>query len=165
LEARRLGGYRRSRDTPQCDRGHAFAAAVEKLTGAQRNLHVLVGRCLCEAYGDRAGTASRQATYLVPVGPHGVRVSTCAVGENDALVELYTWLGDGVDLTPSVTRYLLEKNAFLRFGSLGIDADGGVLLADSLLAEHVNAVELARHVELLGATADEVERELAELYV
>jgi hypothetical protein len=53
----------------------------------------------------------------------------------------------------------------LRFGSLGIDADGGVLLADSLFAEHVNAVELARHVELLGATADEVERELAELYV
>ena len=94
-----------------------------------------------------------------------MRVSTCAVGESDALVELYTWLGDGVALTPSVTRYLLEKNACLRFASLGIDADGAVLLADSLLAEHVNAVALARHIELLGATADEVERELTELYV
>lgn len=124
-----------------------------------------MGRCLCEAYGDHAGTASRQATYLVPVGPHGVRVSTCAVGENDALVELYMWLGDGMALTPSVMRYLLEKNACLRFGSLGIDEDGAVLLADSLFAEHVNAVALARHIELLGATADEVERELSELYV
>ena len=135
------------------------------MTPAQRDLYELVGRCLCEAYGDHAGTASRQATYLVPVGPHGVRVTTCAVGDNDALVELYTWLGDGVELTPSITRYLLEKNARLRFGSLGIDGDGDVLLADSLFAEHVNAVALARLIELLAATADEVERELAELYV
>jgi hypothetical protein len=94
-----------------------------------------------------------------------VRVSTCAVGDSDALVEAYTWLGDGVALTPSVTRYLLEKNACLRFGSLGIDSDGAVLLAGSIFAEHVSAVALARHIELIGATADEVERELSALYV
>jgi len=164
----KVAGARRTvtnRDKAHCGREQALAAAVATLNGPQRDLFQHVGRCLCEAYGDDAGTASRQATFLVPVGPHGVRVTTCAVGDTEALVELYTWLADGVELTPSVTRYLLEKNACLRFGSLGIDADGDVLLADSLFAEHLNAVVLARHIELLGATANEVERELAELYV
>ena len=68
----------------------ASAADGARLNGAQRDLFELVGAALCEAYGDDAGTASRQATYLVPVGPHGVRVTTRAVGESDALVELYT---------------------------------------------------------------------------
>jgi hypothetical protein len=137
---------------------------VATLTEAQRDLYELVGRCLREAFGEEAEVTAGESTYRVAGGPYGVKVAASPIGHDQAVVELYTWLARGLEITPDVARYLLETNACLRFGSLGLDSDGCLLLVHSLFPEQVDAVALARVITLLGATADEVEHELTERF-
>lgn len=128
---------------------------------AQRRYLELVGGWLRESYCELAQQSEQgHPVFLVPGGPHAMRVRVSPIGKDEAVIDVYTWLGRDIQLTPEVARYLLEKNGQLRFGKLSIDPDGDLILEDSLFAEQLDASVVTRLVRLLAAAADEIEDEL-----
>lgn len=137
---------------------------MEPATEAQRRTLDLVHECLREAFGPLLAEGERTPAFLVPGGPHGIRVAVQPVGEDEAVVDVFTWVGRDVEVTSEVARWLLERNAALRFVSLALDADGDVRIDAALFPENVSADELARVVALVAAAADDVDRELSERF-
>lgn len=115
---------------------------------------------LREAFGDHVEESPRGPTFLVPGGPHGIRVTVSPIGDDEAVVDVYTWVGRDVELTAEVARYLLEKNGHLRFAAAGLDRDGDLRLEASLFPDQVTAAALGRLVDVVAAAADELDQEL-----
>lgn len=118
-----------------------------------------VERCVREAFGEfqREG----DSTLVVRGGPYGIRITVSGVGDSDeAVVDVYTWLGRNVTVTPDIACYLLERNALLRFGSLAVDPSGDILLGYALFPEHLDAGVMTKVVRAIAVAADEFETEL-----
>lgn len=131
---------------------------------AQQRCFEEVGRCLREAFGGVVEESEEEATYRLPLGPYGIRVTVSRIDDDEAVVDVYTWLGRDLAVTPEVARFLLERNAQLRFGSLGVDPDGDILLGHSLFCEQADTLVLRRLVEMLAAVAEELEGELGKRF-
>lgn len=130
---------------------------------AYRECHELVGRCLREAFGELVQSEDA-STFLVPGGPYGMRVRVSPIGEDEAVVDVCTWLGRDLEATPQLARYLLEENARLRFGALAIDPDGDIVLAHALFPDALDGVALERLIKLMAAVAVEIEAELSRRF-
>lgn len=133
-------------------------------TEAQRRYLDLVGQYLRDAYGEDVRESADRPSFFVPTPPNGVWVRVSAIGEDEVVVDAYTWIGHELEVTAEVEHYLLERNASLRFGKVGIDTDGDLLLEHSLFPEAVEAVVLERVVDLVASVADDLEWELAERF-
>ena len=120
-----------------------------------------VGRWLRVAFGDAVAEAPSDPTaYYVAQGRIGVRVNVVPVGDGDAVIEAYSWIGQGVPITDWLGRYLAERNAELRFGTLSIDGEGAIILAHSLFGDGADEVVLPRLVRIISETADALDEEL-----
>lgn len=125
---------------------------------AHRAAYERVRACLRDLYGPLLIEADDVPSFRIPGGPWGVRVTVQPIGRDEAVVDVYTWLGRGVEVTPELARRLLERNASLRFVALELDEDGDIRLGGSLFAEHATPELLARLAELVATAADDVER-------
>ena len=76
------------------------------------------------------------------------------------VVDVATWAARGLELTPEVTRWLLEHSARVRVGKVGVDADGDIVVEHSLFPEGLGCEVLIRTVELVSSVGAELEREL-----
>jgi hypothetical protein len=56
-------------------------------------------------------------------------IGVLAVGEEQAVVDIWAWLGHGMEVTLEVAKYLLTKNKDMRFGKLGVDDEGDIALS------------------------------------
>ena len=120
-----------------------------------------VRSALGEAFASHVEESPHGPTFLVPGGPYGVRVTVSRIDGTDSVVDVYTWVGRGVEVTPAVARYLLEQNARFRFAAVALDADGDIRIEASVFPDQVSAEALARLVDIVGAAAGEVEQELS----
>jgi hypothetical protein len=134
------------------------------MTAAQRQLHAQAGSLLRAAFGEAVRDAPGEPAYFVAVGRVGVRVNVEAVGDADAVRELYAWIAQGLAVTPEVGLYLAERNIAMRFGSLAVDGERAIIFQHSLFAEAVGAVVLGRLVGVLASSADALDQELRERF-
>lgn len=98
--------------------------------------------------------------FFVPLGRNGIRVNVKPVGTDNAVIDAYSWIGRGLEITPELAMFLAERNSQLRFGALGIDPEGDVMYQHSLFPESISKVVLERLVQLMAMTADELDDEL-----
>jgi len=93
---------------------------------------------------------------------HPVWVRVSPVQGGTEIVDVATWVGQGLELTPELARFLLEWSERRRVGKVGVDRDGDIILEHSLFPEQLGCEVLVRVVELVSLAAAELERELAE---
>jgi hypothetical protein len=145
----------------KCDgRSGANVRAVERLTAAQRELLASTGAKLRSAFGDAVIESPDEPAYFVGLGSIGVRVDVEPVGEDDAVIAAYSWIAQGLPVTPEVGLALAERNAELRFGALSVDGEGAIILGDALFAEGAAGQVLARLVRILAESAEALDAEL-----
>lgn len=114
------------------------------------------------AFGELARWDEPESAFLLALGPYGVRVRISTTSTGVHVIDIYTWLARGLEVTPTLAMWLLARNARLRFGSLALDRDGDIVLAHALLPSSLADDGLPRAIELLTLNADELERELRE---
>lgn len=134
------------------------------MTSAQTDLHRHVGVQLAEAFGELVKEAPDGSAFFVPLGRIGVRVEVEAVGEENALVEAYCWIAQGLTVDDALGSFLAHRNAGLRFGGLCVDGEGAVIFRHALFAEAASKIVLARLVEVMANTADTLDEELRERF-
>jgi sensor domain CHASE-containing protein len=127
---------------------------------AHADLYARVSGYLRQAFGELAEANEEFPSWVVRIGRKPVLVSVAAVGDDSALVDLWTWVGHGLVVTPEVAQYLLTQNASCRIGALGVDDEDSIVFEHSLMSEGVNNEVLARVVRWMSSTAEDIEDEL-----
>jgi hypothetical protein len=130
------------------------------VTRAQTELHERVAGLLREAFGELVKHAPSEPAFFVPLGRVGVRVEIEAVGEQDAIVECYSWIAQQLTVDDRLAAFLAHRNAGLRFAALCVDGEGAVIVRHAIFAESTEKRVLARLLETLSAIADELDEEL-----
>lgn len=127
---------------------------------AQAECHRRAGEDLRAAFDDLVRAAPGEPAYFVGLGTIGVRVEVRAVGDEDAAIDVYSWIGRGLAITPELALFLARRTIELSFGALGVDDEDAIILEHSLFADGANGLVLPRLVALIASTADELDDEL-----
>lgn len=124
------------------------------------SLYEQAGKWLRRSFAGEVSEAEDESAYYVARGRIGVRVQVTPVGDEDVVLEAYSWVAQGLHVTPEVGLYLAERNAELRFGALEVDGEGAIILGHTLFADGAGEVVLVRLVEVLAETAEALDGEL-----
>lgn len=127
-------------------------------TAAQEQCYALVETYLRQAFGE---LAEPHETGAIHVGlGRGIWVGVQPIGDELAEVTVYCWVGRGIPITEEVTKFLLEQNNLLRFGTFGLDSDSDIIFKHSFFGDGLTKAGLARVVRWLADSAVEAEDEL-----
>jgi hypothetical protein len=128
--------------------------------GAQEECHRRAGDDLRAAFGEAVRGNPDEPAFFVALGRIGVRVDVRAVGDDDAAIDVLSWIGQGLDVTPELGLWLARRNTELSFGALCVDGEDAIVLQHSLFADGASGVVLPRLVALIAETADLLDDEL-----
>jgi hypothetical protein len=103
-----------------------------------------------------AAPTDASGDFAVDLGPATVWLRPEIDGDGRALVRVWTITNVGMRVEDALARYLLETNARLPFGGLGLDErQPAVVFSDDLLGDYLTRAELALAVAMAaGATAE-----------
>ena len=108
--------------------------------------------------------SERQPGRFLVARPHPVWVRVSSVKGGDEIIDVATWLREKHELTPELTRFLLEWSARARVGKLGVDRDGEIVVEHSLFPEQLGCEVLRRVVDIVSTVAAEIEHELTRQF-
>lgn len=137
---------------------------MEPVNPAHEQLYRRTGGLLRNAFGERVLESPDEPAYFVPLGKIGVRVNVEPVADGDAVIESYSWIAQGLAVTPAIGLYLAQRNVELRFGSLGVDGEGAIILQHSLFSEGADSIVLERLVRVMAESAEALDGELRERF-
>jgi hypothetical protein len=121
-------------------------ALAELRTRVEDHLHQSFGATATDASGD----------FAIDLGPAVVWVRPEMV-DGRALVRVWAITNVGMRVADDLARYLLETNARLPFGGLGLDeTQPAVVFADDLLGDYLTGAELTLAVATAAGTTAEV---------
>jgi T3SS (YopN, CesT) and YbjN peptide-binding chaperone 1 len=102
--------------------------------------------------------------FALREGSTFVYVRTFPIGEQQAGVEIFSYVAIGVEVTQALMRFLLTYNMRLLFGGFGlsIDEDGTalVVLSHTILGDKMERVELYASVSAIARVADDLDDEI-----
>lgn len=94
--------------------------------------------------------------FMVALGPAAVWLRP-GIDDGRALVRVWTITNVGMRIDDALARHLIETNARLPFGGLGLDEAGAaVVFVDDLLGDYLTGAELALAVAMAGGVTAEV---------
>jgi hypothetical protein len=133
---------------------------VQSASAAQQQLFARTGEWLRASFGELLLESSEEPAYFVRLGPVGVRVNVEAVGEDEAVIEAYSWVARGLRIDAEVGLHLARQNIELRIGSLGIDGEDAIILQHALFADAASEPVLERVVRVLAGVAEQLDDDL-----
>lgn len=133
---------------------------MEPLTVAQEALLGRTGERLRERFGELVVQSPDEPAFFVGLGATGVRIDVQPFGDDEAVLEAYCWLAQGLRVDAEVGLFLARENVELRIGSLCIDGENAILLQHALFTDSLTTDTLERVVRLLAGLGEQLESEL-----
>jgi hypothetical protein len=131
-------------------------------TIAQAEAHEKVSGYLSELFGEMAKPVPTRAVFLLQMGSTLTHIVVAPWGDDDAVVMVRAYVVYGADLAPDLLRYLLEKNASMRFGAFGLDRDGDIFFEHSIVGSTCDKEELKASIMAVTHTADRQDEQIME---
>lgn len=121
---------------------------------AVAELRARVADGLRERFG--AAPTDAEGDFMVSLGPAAVWLRPTVYGGR-ALVRVWAVTNVDLSIDDALARHLMEANARLPFGGLGLDEAGSaVVFVDDLLGDYLTNAELALAVAVAGGVTAEV---------
>jgi hypothetical protein len=133
---------------------------MEFRTAAQKACYDKIASWMKELFGELAVMRDDAPMVGVMMGSALAQVAVWPWGDDDATITTRAYLVTGAELTPDLMRYLLQKNADMRFGAFGVDQDGDILFEHSIVGSSCDKGELKASVLSVLATADKYDDEI-----
>ncbi len=133
---------------------------MDPLSAVQEELFRRAGEQLRAGFGELVIQSPDEPAFFVGLGATGVRVDVEPLGEDEAILEAYCWLAQGLRIDAEVGLFLARRNVELRIGSLCIDDEDAIILQHGMFAESLVPGTLERIVRVLADLATELESEL-----
>jgi uncharacterized protein (DUF433 family) len=113
-------------------------------------------RGFLEQHWGRFGSHPTQPYFALDQGSARAVVRIDPWQQQDAIVRVVSWVITGAHTEdPSLLRFLLECNHGTLFGAFGIDPEGDIFFAHSIVGSTCDQAELVASVESVLQTADE----------
>jgi hypothetical protein len=113
-----------------------------------------VGGYLREVFGEMAHARDEDPAWLIIEGSAAVNVAVHPWGDNDTIVRAWSWVVTGAEVTPELTRYLLDENFKMRFGAFSMDPAGDICFEYAIVGSTCDKEELKAAVLAVAFTAD-----------
>ena len=126
-------------------------------TAAQQAIFERVSVWATEIFGEFAFVDQVDPAVSISHGSATVHVRVMPWLERDARVVVFSWVVTGVPLTPDLMYHLLQQNQLGNFGAFGVDLDGDVTFAHSIVGSTCDKQELRASVMAVALTADEAD--------
>jgi hypothetical protein len=126
----------------------------------QKACYEKVAQWMQELFGEMAMKRDDAPVFGVVLGSALAQISVHSWGDDDATVLVHAYVVTGAEAKPELMRFLLDRNAYTRFGSLGLDKDGDIVLQHSLIGSTCSKDSLRLAILLLLRTADELDDQI-----
>jgi uncharacterized protein (DUF433 family) len=139
----------------------AWHSAVAFQSDLQRQVYERARGYLEDRYG-RFGSHPTQPYFALDRGSARavIRVDPW---QHDAVVRVIAWVITGADLSdPGLMRFLLEKNHSTTFGAFGLDPEGDIFFAHTIVGSTCDREELIASVETVLEMADYYDDEIQQ---
>jgi hypothetical protein len=83
--------------------------------------------------------------------------------DNDAVVDMFSYVVEGANITPEITNFLLRKNATLHFGAFGLTFDNTIMFSYSLAGMNLDLNELKAALKMVAAISDFYDDEIVKI--
>ena len=122
---------------------------------SQRLAYDRISAWLPELFGDRVIPRRDVPAFVVAVGSALVQTGVHPWGEDDATITSRAYVVRGARPDPELLKFLLRRNADMRFGAFGIDDEGNVIFEHTIVGSTCDRVELAASVVAVARVADD----------
>jgi len=133
---------------------------MEFKTEAQKTCYEKVAVWMTEIFGEFSRTVDDAPVFIVNHGSAIVQVRVSAWSDDDAVINCRSYVVSKAELTPDLMRYLLNANDDFRFGAFGVDDDGDIFLAHSIVGSTCSKNELKTSAIAIVNTADKYDDEI-----
>jgi hypothetical protein len=133
---------------------------MQELSPAQDKCLAIVASYMRQSFGELAESLEESPGFRIRLGGVMLYVEVTPMGDDDAAVQIYGWVGRNITPTAEMNSRLLEMNNEYRFGRLALDGDNDVVFEHAIPADAVTKASLALLVRVLASTADDIDDEL-----
>ena len=119
---------------------------------------------MTQLFGESAYASPERPNFQVTMGSAYVSLAVIPWGDDDAVVEAFSWVVTGVENTPELHKFLLETNGGTRFGAFAIDAEGDVIFKYAVVGSTLDKEELRACVLAVLHTADEYDDQIVNQF-
>jgi hypothetical protein len=127
---------------------------VQFSTEAQKGIYDKVGQYMKELFGEYAQARDDYPGYYLTMGSALVHVFVLAWGNDDAAVNVKSYVVTGAERTPEMLEFLLHENNDMRFGAFGLDKDGDVVFEHTIVGSSCEKSELKASIMAVVSVAD-----------
>lgn len=92
--------------------------------------------------------------FLIVEGSAVVQIIVRPWYDGDSVVDIFSFVVEGADITPELTNFLLRKNATLHFGAFGLTFDNTVIFSYSLAGSNLDLNELKAALQTVATISD-----------
>ena len=83
--------------------------------------------------------------------------------DNDSVVDIFSFVVEGADMTSELTNFLLRKNATLHFGAFGLTFDNTIIFSYSLAGSNLDLNELKAALQTVATISDYYDDQIVAL--
>jgi hypothetical protein len=83
--------------------------------------------------------------------------------DNDSVIDIFSFVVEGANITPDLTNFLLRKNATLHFGAFGLTYDNGIIFTYSLAGANLDFNELKSALMMVATISDYYDDEIVKI--
>jgi hypothetical protein len=83
--------------------------------------------------------------------------------DNDSVIDIFSYVVEGANITPDLTNFLLRKNATLHFGAFGLTYDNGIIFTYSLAGTNLDFNELKAALMMVATISDYYDDEIVKI--
>jgi hypothetical protein len=127
---------------------------IEFKTEVQKGIYDRIGQYVRELFGEYAQARTDFPSYFLTMGSALVQVLVLPWGDDDAAVNVKSYVVAGAERTPEMLEFLLRENNDLRFGAFGLDKDGDVIFEHTIVGSSCDKHELKASILAVVGTAD-----------
>jgi len=92
--------------------------------------------------------------FVITEGSAIVQIVVRPWYEDDSVIDIFSFVVEGAEITPELTNFLLRKNATLHFGAFGLTFDNTVIFSYSLAGSNLDINELKAALKTVATIAD-----------
>jgi len=92
--------------------------------------------------------------FLITEGSAIVQIVVRPWYEDDSVIDIFSFVVEGAEITAELTNFLLRKNATLHFGAFGLTFDNTVIFSCSLAGSHLDINELKAALQTVATISD-----------
>jgi hypothetical protein len=142
--------------------GGIKSMAITFESPAQEACFKKVAMWMKELFGESARAFPDSPAFATRNGSSLVFTSVNSWSDDDAVIQCYSFVVTGAQLTPELTRFLLDENNKVRFGAFSIDPQGDILFGHSIVGSTCDRGELEASVGAVSYTADQYDDQIVQ---